>query len=169
MKISDLYGKKVESTAGRRGYVVSVNANGDRLECLICADSDENEFAVDLQNVLSVGDKIIFEDRDSAIKNSRPLRLGRAGFDEKGAFLGKLEEFTFNRKKLLKAKIGKKNYPAADLVCGDVIIVKNKKAFTSDVIKDGKIIIKKGAPVTESALETAEAAGEYVQAKMKSI
>ena len=40
MKVSDLYGKKIESTACKKGYIISVNANAGRLECLICADED---------------------------------------------------------------------------------------------------------------------------------
>ena len=59
MKISSIYGKKVESTAGRRGYVISVNANGGRLECLVCADEEENEFSIDVKNIISIDNKII--------------------------------------------------------------------------------------------------------------
>ena len=73
MKVSDLYGKKIESTAGKKGYIISVNANAGRLECLICADEDENEFAVDINSIVSVeNNKIIYEDRESAIKAAKP-------------------------------------------------------------------------------------------------
>lgn len=170
MKISAFYGKKVESTDGKKGYVISVNANAGRLECLMCADEDENEFAVDIRNILSVEhNKIIYDDRESAIKASKPLRLGCAGFDEKGIYLGNLEEFTFSKTKLLKAKIGKKTYPADAVLAGDIIIVKKVKRVNTDVIKDGKVIIKKGTPLTAEVLASAENQGEYIQTNLKSI
>ena len=164
MKVSDLYGKKIESTAGKKGYIISVNANAGRLECLICADEDENEFAVDINSIVSVeNNKIIYEDRESAIKAAKPLRL------ENGAYLGFLEEYTFSKNKLLKAKIGKKTYPADSVLTGDVAIVKRVKRIKADVVKNGKVIIKKGTPLTAEVLASAEAQGEYVQTNLKSI
>ena len=170
MKVSDLYGKNIESTACKKGYIISVNANAGRLECLICADEDENEFVVDINSIVSVeNNKIIYEDRESAIKAAKPLRLGCAGFDENGAYLGFLEEYTFSKNKLLKAKIGKKTYPADSVLTGDVAIVKRVKRIKADVVKDGKVIIKKGTPLTAEVLASAEAQGEYVQTNLKSI
>lgn len=169
MNVSEFFGKKVVSTQGKEGYVISVNGGAGRVECLVCADGDEREFFIDVKNVLSVGDKIIYEDRQSAMKSARPLRLGRAGFDEKGTYLGEVEDYTFKGNKLLKAKIGKKNYAADELTCGDVVIVKGKKRLKEDVISGGKVILKKGTPVTPEVLEKARAAGEYVQTNLKSI
>ncbi len=97
------------------------------------------------------------------------MRLGCAGFDEKGNYLGILEEFTYSKNKLLKAKIGKKTYPAEGLLAGDVIIVKRVKRVNADVVKDGKVIIKKGTPLTNEVLASAEANGEYIQTNLKSI
>ncbi len=169
MKVSEIYGKEVESTSGKKGYVVSVNANGDRVECLICADENEREFAVDIVNIISAGEKIIYEDRSDAIKGSKPLRLGNAVFDDGGEFLGVIEDFTFSDGKLLSAKIGKKNYPAANLTFGDAVILKNGRSLKYDVKKNGKVIIKKGTLVTDDVLKTARAEGEYVQTALKSL
>lgn len=169
MKVSHLFGKKVISTQGKEGYVISVNAADGKLECLICADENEREFAVDVKNILSAEEKIVFDDRDTAIKKAAPLRLGRAGFDEKGNFLGTLEEFTVEGNRLLKAKIGKKTYPAEVLIFGDVIIVKNMRRLKSDVIKDGKVLIKKGTPLTDDVAAYAQEAGELVQANLKTL
>ena len=169
MVVSEIYGKKIESTNGKKGYVISVNATGGVLQCFICADENEKEFAVDVKNVISVGEKIIYEDRESAIKASKPLRLGRAGFDDKGKYLGVLEDYSFKGNKLCKIKIGKKNYPAEGVTCGDVVIVKRAKRLKYDVVKDGKVIIKKGTKVTDSLLKSAEEMGEYVQTNLKSI
>lgn len=169
MNVSEIYGKKIESTAGKKGYVISVNAIDGVLECFICADENEKEFAVDVKNIVSIGEKIVYEDRENTFKKSKPLRLGRAGFDEHGKYLGILEEYSFKGNKLSKIKIGKKNYPAEGIICGDVIIVRGAKRLKFDVIKDGKIIIKKGTPVTGNLLKSAEKQGEYVQTNLKSI
>lgn len=170
MKVSSIYGKKVESTAGKKGYAISVNANAGKIECLICADEDENEFAVDIKNIVNIENNIIiYEDRESAIKASKPLRLGCAGFDEKGVYLGNLEEYIFSKNKLLKAKIGKKTYPADSVITGDIAIVKHVKRVKADIIKDGKVIIKKGTPLTAEVLAAAQTQGEYVQTNLKSI
>ncbi len=169
MNVSVLFGKKVISTSGKSGYIISVNGGLGRVECLVCADNDENEFIVDIKNVVSFGEKVIFEDRENAIKAACPLSLGRAGFDEKGKYLGEVCDYTFNGNKLLRAKIGKKTYPAGDVVCGDAVIVKQRKRLKQDVVKDGKIIFKKGTPVTEEMLASAERQGEYVQTNLKSL
>lgn len=169
MKLSLFYGKKVESTAGKTGYVISVNVGSGKLECLTCADENENEFTVDIKNVIYIKDKILFEDRESAKSSAHPLRLGCAGYDEKGLYLGELKECTTSGYDLSSVKIGKKNYPASDIICGDVIIVKGVKRVKSDVKKDGKTIIKKGSVLSPEVVEKAVKNGEYVQTAMKSI
>ena len=169
MNISELYGKKVVSTDGKRGYIISVNAAEGRIESLVCADENEREFFVDVKNVLKTGSEILFEDRESVKRSAKPVRLGRAGFDESGRFLGFLEELYIKDFKLYKARIGKKNYPADGVVWGDIIIVGNIRRLKSDVVKDGKVILKKGSAITEAALSAALDAGEYVQTIIKTL
>lgn len=169
MKVSELYGKKAVSTNGKRGYVLSLNAAGGKIESIVLADENEREFTVDVQNILSVGEEIVFEDRESAQKAAKPIRLGRAGFDERGKFLGFLEELTLKGFKLSKAKIGKKNYPADGVVWGDVIIVGRTRRLKCDVLKDGKVILKKGTVIDEETMSAALETGEYVQTTLKSL
>lgn len=169
MKLSLFYGKKVVSTDGKHGYVLSVNAVGDTLVCLRCADDDEKEFFIDLKNIVSIKDKIVYEDREQTIQKSTPLRLGCAGYDENGMFLGNLNEYEYKGEKLLSAKIGKKNYPVSDLACGDVIIVKDTAKLKSDVYKDGEVLIKKGSTLSKDVINKAVEAGEFVQTTMKTL
>ncbi len=170
MKVSSVYGRNVISTTGKRGYVISVNADGGKLVSLVCADeTDEREFTVDTDSVKIFGETIVFDDGQAAPCAATPIRLGRAGYDDKGAYLGILEEITFSGKKLIKAKIGKKNYPADELILGDVVIVKSGRTLRANVEKDGKIILKKGARLTPEALERALQEGEYVQTHLKSL
>ena len=169
MKISELYGKRVISTAGKEGYVISVNATGGKILCLVCADEGEREFTVDFKNILAFGESVIYEDRQSVLAASVPVRLGRAGFDERGNYLGQLEDFTFKGEKLKSAKIGKKNYPAEGLILGDIVIVKDMKRLKKDVEKEGRLLFKKGTFVTEDVLLEAAASGEYVQTTLKTL
>lgn len=169
MKISSVYGQEVLSTEGKRGYVLSVHAEGGKIGCFICADENEKEFVLNIEDVVKFGEPIIFREGNGETRIMPPVRLGRPVFDEKGVYLGALEDFTFNGSKLINAKIGKKNYPAEGLVCGDAIILKSGRKLRYDVTKDGKIILKKGTALTAEALEIARTAGEYVQASLKSL
>lgn len=168
MKLSEILGKRILSTTGKEGYVVSVGAEGRSL-FFTCADISEREFTVDAKNVLRLGDSILYDGTESAKKPAVTLRLGRAGFDMQGNYLGKLADFTVLGKKLRSAKIGKKNYPAEGLILGDIIIVKDVRRLTSDVVKDGAVLFKKGTPVTDEMLSEAAAAGEYVQTTLKTL
>lgn len=168
MKVSSIYGKKIMSTAGKEGYVISVNVEGQHL-FLTCADYNEKEFCVDMQTVISIGDKIIYDGTECINLNAVPLRLGRAGFDMRGNYLGNLYDFTITGGKLKTAKIGKKNYPVEGLILGDVIIVKNMRQLKSDVTKAGSTLFKKGTYITDEVLDEAASAGEYVQTTLKSI
>lgn len=122
MKVSSIFGKKIMSTAGKEGYVISVNAEGQYLY-LTCADDNEREFCVDMGSVLSLGEKIIYNGTECVNSNAVPLRLGRAGFDMRGNYLGNVEDFTLLGGRLKTAKIGKKNYPFEGLILGDVVII----------------------------------------------
>ena len=168
MKLSKIFGKRIKSAGGKEGYVVSVNAEGQSL-FFVCADDNEREFTVDMQSVTSLGDNILYDGRESGKKAAVPVRLGRAGFDMRGNYLGNLEDFTIAGGKLKTAKIGKKNYPAEGLILGDVIIVKDLRRLKSDVIKNGSTLFKKGEYVTDGVLSEAAAAGEYVQTTLKTL
>ena len=168
MKVSEFFGKRILGTNGKEGYVVSVNAKGGSL-CLICADGNEREFTVDMDNVLSLDDKIIYDGTEIENISAVPLRLGRAGFDTRGNYLGNLTDFTLSGGKLKTARIGKKNYPADGIILGDVVIVKDMRRLKSDVTKDGRTLFKKGAYITDEVLSEAAAEGEYVQTTLKSL
>lgn len=168
MKLSSIYGKRILSTAGKIGYVISVSVE-DKSLYLTCADDDEREFCVDAAHVISMNDKIIYDSTECVNSGAAPLRLGRAGFDMRGNYLGNLMDATITCGRLKTAKIGKKNYPVEGLIWGDVIIVKDLRRLNSDVVKDGVTLFKKGAYVTDEVLSEAAAAGEYVQTTLKSI
>ena len=47
MKVSILYGKETLSTAGKKGYVLSVNVSGGKIVSYTCADENEKRFTID--------------------------------------------------------------------------------------------------------------------------
>lgn len=167
MKLSGFIGKRILSTAGPEGYVLGVSTAGGALY-LDCADCDEKEFTVDMQCVLSVKECIIFNGFTARPQNAMPVRLGRACFDMRGMYLGGLEDFTLAGGKLKTARIGKKNYPAEEIISGDIVIVKGAR-LAAPVKKNGKTLFKKGTCVTQELLELAAGEGEYVQTRLKSI
>ena len=170
MKISELFGKKVNGTAGKSGYVLSVFANGNKLEYLVCADENEREFTIDYKNIKSVRESVTFEEAESQYAAARPLRLGRPVFDCEGLYLGKLTEITCDKNAVTSAHVGNKKFSAEDVVCGDAVIVKNSaRIIKSDVKKNGKILFRRGTPLTGEVLKKAQKQGEYVQTNLKTI
>ncbi len=168
MKLSEFFGKRIFSVAGKEGYVIGVGVQ-DGAIYLNCADCDEREFTVDMQCVLSVRECIIFNGFTARPQNAVPVRLGRACFDTQGRFLGGLADMTLAGGKFKSARIGKKNYPAEAIVSGDIIIVKDMPRLSLPVEKEGKTLFKKGAFVTPDMLDEAAAHGEYVQTRLKSL
>ena len=61
-----------------------------------------------MKNVLKLGEPIIFDDRESKIKAAKPVRLGRASYNDKGIYLGNLVDMTVSGNKIMRVKIGKK-------------------------------------------------------------
>ncbi|MCM1532674.1 MAG: hypothetical protein NC114_10455 [Ruminococcus flavefaciens] len=169
MKISILYGMPVQSTAGKTGYVISVNESLGKIQCLVCADENENEFAIDVKNIISVNDKVTFEDRESVIKHSTPVRLGKPVYSGEGKFLGHLTDLNVESNEVVSAQVGKKKFSAGNFVCGDAVIVKKfERVLKSDVKKDGRVILRRGTSLTPEVLEKAQEEGEYIQANLKS-
>ncbi len=170
MNISDFYGKRVESRNGRTGYVISVNACGGKVVCLVCADDDEKEFIIDVKNIVSYGETVIFDDRESVIRNSVPLRLGKPVYNCDGKYLGALGDLVWDGCKLSAAVVGKRKFSANEFVCGDAVIIKHQaRVLKSDVKKDGRVIIRRGTSVTPAVLEKARKEGEYIQTNLKTI
>lgn len=169
MKVSALYGKKTLSTAGKEGYVISVNVSGAKIVSLTCADENERRFLVSAESVKCVKEKVVYVDGGKAAAGT-PLRLGKPVFDCEGTYLGKLTDFTAEKNVLAFAHAGAKKFSADDVVCGDAVIVKSSaRVLKSDVKKNGKILIRRGTPLSPEALQKAQKQGEYVQANLKSI
>lgn len=168
MKLSLFYGKQIKSAAGRTGYVISVHALGGKIVGLGCADGDEKEFFADADGAKISKGKITFKKESKTA--GTPVRLGIPVFDCEGAYLGRLTDFIVEKNILTFALVGNKKFSADDIVCGDAVIVKScARVLKSDVKKNGKILIRRGNPLTPEALKKAQDNGEYVQANLKTI
>ena len=170
MKLSQVFGKAVESLTERSGYVISVNACGNKITSLTCADRDEAEFDIPIKNVKSIKRAITYTCCGVREKNEKSVRLGKPVFDCEGTFVGKLTDMSFEKNKITCIYVGNKKFPADDVICGDAVIIKSNIRFLrSDVEKNGKIIFKRGTPLTDAIAEKAQFMGEYVQTNLKTI
>lgn len=170
MKISEIYGKEVKNEEGKTcGWVRGIIGTAGALQFLQCFDAEEREFNIDVKDVLSFGEHIIFEDRAAAKAECRFMRLGIPAYNESGAFLGYLAEIE-QGKNGTKYLIGKKKYSADEVSAGDAVIVHGGRTLKENVISsDGAIVLKKGTKLDTEALKKAEDAGEYFQAQLKTI
>lgn len=127
MKISKLYGRRIEGGEGRAdGTILGVDFDGTKICGILAADDEQREFYV-------VADDLVLK-RNASYKTAtkKPasfngLKLGRAAYSEDGIFLGYLEDITTDNLTLSKAKIGAKSYSFDSLIMGDVIIVRGKR------------------------------------------
>lgn len=170
MKLSQVFGKPVESSTGRSGYVISVNAVGNKITSLTCADRDEVEFDIPAKNIKSIKDVVTYSYGGRRGADEKSVRLGKPVFDCEGNYVGKLTDISAEKNTITYVYVGNRKFSAEDVICGDAVIIKNSIRFLkSDVIKNGKIIFKRGTPLTDDVAEKAQLVGEYVQTNLKTI
>lgn len=140
MKLSELFGKRVVTTAGREGYVLKAVYSGGRIVRLVCADLNEREFNVSAAGIKKAGAGLLCRPA-SGKSQGKILRLGLLCYDKFGGFLGILQDATIFGDKIKSAKIGKKNYPFSGLSIGDAVIVYSADTATLErAIEDGEYV-----------------------------
>ena len=170
MKISGLFGKRVESTVERSGYILRVNAVGSDITGFTCADGDEQEFYIPVENIKNIKNTVVYSYAGKQKDGEKNLALGRPVFDCDGNFIGKLTDIVTEKYKIIYVLAGNKKFSVDDIIYGDGVIIKNSvKILKSDVKKKGKIIFRKGTPVTDEIQKKAQRLGEYVQTNLKTI
>ena len=170
MKISHLFGKRVESVSGRSGYILRVNSIDNDITSFTCADSDEQEFDIPVKNVKSIKNTVTYSYAGKHGGNEKSISLGKPVFDCEGNFVGRLDEIITEKYRIICAVVGNKKFSADDIICGDAVIIKNSVRFLkSDVKKNGRIIFRRGTPVTDEVVKKAQLVGEYVQTNLKTI
>ena len=127
MKISKLYGRRIEGGEGRAdGTILGVDFDGTKICGILAADDEQREFYV------AADDLVLKRNASYKTATKKPasfngLKLGRAAYSEDGIFLGYLEDITTDNLTLSKAKISAKSYSFDSLIMGDVIIVRGKR------------------------------------------
>ena len=127
MKISQLYGKTITSTNGRKkGVILGVSCVKNEIDGLICCDENETRFFVAGGDAVSLCGETQFVKTGKAQKNTASLKLGKAVYSSQGKFLGHLEDCILSGLKITHAVVGGKKMPFNNLILGDVCIVKSK-------------------------------------------
>lgn len=125
MKISKLYGKKIQSADGKlSGVVMAISCNKNVIDGYICFDQDEKEFFAKAAGAKILKDKVIFSELGYEGKNSFRLRLGLPVFTQGGKHLGFVTECSVTGGKLNAVFIKNKKYSASQIRVLDAVIVK---------------------------------------------
>ena len=169
MKLSTLFGKEVTGPAGKKCYILSVYADGDKLCRAVLADAGEKEISVNFKDLSFTKNSAVCGEGE-APASGQPLRLGKPVFDYEGNYLGVLTDMSLEKDALTFAHVGSAKFSVGDIVYGDAVIVKNSaRILKSSVKKNGKVIIRRGTPLTPDVAERARKHGEYVQTNLKTI
>lgn len=116
MKISQLYGKKIEGADKKRcGYILGISCIGDKIEGYICCNERENEFFAAAADVRFAGENAMVLKAGKEAKQSARLRLGQAVYSDNGKFLGHTEDFTVKSDRLVCAHVAKRNLHSTGL------------------------------------------------------
>ncbi len=95
MKASELIGKRVFSPVGRElGYVKEVRCDRtrSRLACLVCVDTEEEEFYLPRRALIATGDVIFAGNARLPAPSGVPCCLGLPAFSAAGERLGTLQD-----------------------------------------------------------------------------
>lgn len=137
MRISELYGKSIEGTNGkRRGVILGVTYLNDEIEWLICCDEEEKKFYVAAKNACPLCGDTRFSKAGKAAKNVKTLRLGKAVYTSQGEFVGHLEDCILNGLKITSAVVGGKKIPFENLIVGDICILKDEEEIAELTAKN---------------------------------
>lgn len=132
MEFSMLISKPLLSESGKmQGYVKGLYLSEDlsSLLFLSCADGEEEEFFLPANAIKKISDAIIVKDVEKARPYGVPCPVGKAVFDESGAFLGAAGALTSGANGVLTVvgACGEKQYPARQVSAGECVIVRGGK------------------------------------------
>lgn len=132
MEYSILIGKPLLLESGENlGYITGLFLSKDlsKLCTLACADNEEEEFFLPAEAVVSAGDAVIVKSAAQSSPLGTPCPIGKAVFDEGGAFLGGAAALTDGQNGILTVcgPFGEREYPAKSLSLGSCAIVRSGK------------------------------------------
>ena len=136
MEFSKLIGKRILSTDGEAvGYALKAYLSQDltALECLWCADDEENEFALLASSIQKIGDAIIAVNEKTSAPVGIPCPVGKAVFDEQGNLLGVASALTSGANGTLTVvgPCGEKEFSVKRICAGDTVMIRSKRDMGS--------------------------------------
>ncbi len=136
MKVSQLYGKRIESADKKtHGVILAISCAENAIEGYICFDEQENEFFASAVGSRNLKDKVTFKNGGKEGKNAYRLRLGLPVFSQDGKFLGNLSDCTVKGGKLSSVCCKAKQYPVSRLSISDAVIIKSAPAARTAAAK----------------------------------
>ena len=134
MTVDKLYSLPVERIDGKkRGYVLAVLREGARVCALACADENEREFFVDCRDAVRVADCVIYEKEGAKRSRKSALRLNVPCYDERGRYLGAVQDFTLRKFDIKSCSVNGKSYPFERLRLGDVALLADKNSMPAAI------------------------------------
>ncbi|MGN0805830.1 MAG: hypothetical protein ACI4MC_02220 [Candidatus Coproplasma sp.] len=125
MKISNLYGKRIESEDKKRcGVIMAICCAENVIDGYICFDEDEKEFFASACGTRVLKDKVTFTKLGKEKKNSFRLRLGVPVFSQEGKHVGNVTDCSVMGGKLCTVFIKNKKYSAEEVCVSDAVIIK---------------------------------------------
>lgn len=132
MEYSMLISKPLLSESGAvQGYVRGLLLSEDlsSLLFLACADAEEEEFYLPATAIKRIGDAIVVKAVKNQFPSGVPCPVGKAVYDEDGAFLGAASALTDGPCGVLTVvgAFGEKQYPAKKISAGECVIVRGSR------------------------------------------
>ncbi|MGN1061126.1 MAG: hypothetical protein ACI4QN_05275 [Candidatus Coproplasma sp.] len=125
MKISKLYGKRIESEDKKtHGVIMAISCAKNVIEGYICFDEDEKEFFVSAVGTRVLKDKVTFKYLGKEKKTAFRLRLGVPVFTQEGKYLGNVTDSSVMGGRLCAVFIKNKKYSAEEVCVSDAVIIK---------------------------------------------
>ncbi|MGN1104784.1 MAG: hypothetical protein ACI4QI_07945 [Candidatus Coproplasma sp.] len=125
MKISSLFGKKIESAdKNKHGVIMAISCAKNTIEGYICFDENEKEFFASAYGAKVLKDKVTFKWISREESTSSRLRLGVPAFSSEGKYLGKVADYSAVSGRICSVFIGNKKFSAENLSISDAVIVK---------------------------------------------
>lgn len=125
MKISNLYGKRIESEDKKKhGVIMAISCADNLIDGYICFDEDEKEFFAQADGGKVLKDRVTFSKVGKENKNSFRLRLGIPAYSYEGRFLGNVSDYSVVGGRLNVVFIANKRFSTKNINVSDAIIIK---------------------------------------------
>jgi len=137
MKLSKLYGKKIESFDKKIcGTIIGVSVLDDEIAGFLCAAVDDTEFFADARGCKLKREVAQFLRLCKEGAECVRLRLGLPAYTVGGKLVGAVTDYGYAGAKICEIWVGAARYPYNLAAIGDAVILQSEKARTDEYAKD---------------------------------